>query len=206
MLILGAGGYARQVYFLLEEDLPRSGLAFFDDAAVDAASLPPETQLLPAEEAVQDWFARHGPRMVLGVGNPAQRRGLTERFERLGGELLTLQHSRAMVGHWDVHLGDGGNLHPGVVVEVGVRMGRGVLLNTGSMLHHACQLGDFCALAPGAVLLGEVRLGAEVFVGANATILPGIRVGEGAVIAAGAVVREDVAAGSRMAGVPARPM
>ena len=43
-------------------------------------------------------------------------------------------------------------------------------------------------------------------VGAGATLLPGVTIGEGATIAAGAVVTKSVAAGVRVAGVPAREM
>jgi acetyltransferase-like isoleucine patch superfamily enzyme len=50
------------------------------------------------------------------------------------------------------------------------------------------------------------RVGAGASIGSNATILCGITIGAGAIIGAGAVVTRDVAAGSIMAGVPARIM
>jgi acetyltransferase-like isoleucine patch superfamily enzyme len=49
-------------------------------------------------------------------------------------------------------------------------------------------------------------IGDRVFIGANATVLMGVTVGEGAVIGAGAVVTNDVAPGTIVAGVPARPI
>ena len=49
-----------------------------------------------------------------------------------------------------------------------------------------------------------VRRGA--FVGVHCVILPGITVGERALVAAGSVVAHDVAPGSAVAGVPARPI
>lgn len=45
----------------------------------------------------------------------------------------------------------------------------------------------------------------EARIGANATLLPGVRIGSGAIVAAGSVVTRDVAPGSTVIGVPARP-
>ena len=44
----------------------------------------------------------------------------------------------------------------------------------------------------------------DAYIGAQATLMPGVRVGAAAVVGAGAVVTHDVAAGTTVAGVPAR--
>jgi maltose O-acetyltransferase len=49
-----------------------------------------------------------------------------------------------------------------------------------------------------------VQIGSDVFIGSNVKILKGVTVGDGAVIANGALVLCDVAAGSIVAGVPAK--
>ncbi len=49
-----------------------------------------------------------------------------------------------------------------------------------------------------------ITLGADVWIGGGAILLPGVTVGDGAVIGAGAVVTRDVAAGTTVAGNPAR--
>jgi len=48
------------------------------------------------------------------------------------------------------------------------------------------------------------RIRRRASIGSGAVILCGVEIGEGAVIGAGAVVTQDVAAGSTVAGVPAR--
>ena len=59
---------------------------------------------------------------------------------------------------------------------------------------------------PGAFYYAPIEVGDRVFIGAAATLLPGVTVGERSVIGAGAVVAGDVAAGTVVAGVPARPI
>lgn len=51
-----------------------------------------------------------------------------------------------------------------------------------------------------------ITVGDDVWIGAGAVLLPGATVGDGAVIAAGSVVRGDVAPGTLVGGVPARPL
>jgi maltose O-acetyltransferase len=89
------------------------------------------------------------------------------------------------------------------------------------------EIGDRVALSPGIIFIADSNPNAsdlvdlpyvrerliraekivvedDVWIGAGAIIFPGVRVGRRAIIGAGAVVRQDVAAGSIVAGVPAR--
>lgn len=53
---------------------------------------------------------------------------------------------------------------------------------------------------------GPVEIGANVVIGANCTILPGVVIGDGAMISAMSLVNRDVSPGSRVGGVPIRPL
>ncbi|HWT06815.1 MAG TPA: DapH/DapD/GlmU-related protein, partial [Xanthomonadales bacterium] len=50
----------------------------------------------------------------------------------------------------------------------------------------------------------RTEIGADVKVGSNSVLVAPVSLGDGAVTGAGAVVNRDVAAGDRVAGVPAR--
>ncbi len=52
----------------------------------------------------------------------------------------------------------------------------------------------------------SVRIGDHVLIGTGAIILKGVTIGDGAVVAAGSVVSRDVAAGTIVAGNPAKPV
>ena len=63
-----------------------------------------------------------------------------------------------------------------------------------------------CARRVGGTWVAPVTIGPGAFIGAEAVIMPGVTVGEGAVVAAGAVVTRNVAPGTIVAGVPAKPI
>lgn len=86
--------------------------------------------------------------------------------------------------------------HGGVTLGDGCLIGHNVVFAT---LNHGTAAEDRGAMYP-----APIRLGKNVWVGSNSTILRGVTVGDNAIIAAGSVVTKDVAAGTVVAGVPAR--
>lgn len=100
----------------------------------------------------------------------------------------------------------------GAIVNVGASIGEGTMVDMGAIIGGGAQIGKFCHIGAGAVIAGmlepacpkPVTVEDGVLVGANAVILEGITVGKNAVVAAGAVVTQNVAAGTVVAGCPAR--
>lgn len=54
--------------------------------------------------------------------------------------------------------------------------------------------------------VGKIDIRDNVFIGYGAIVLPGVTIGPNAIVAAGAVVNRDVAPGTIVGGVPARPI
>jgi len=75
------------------------------------------------------------------------------------------------------------------------------------------HIGEGTLVAFGAVILShdlarvihtDTYIGKNCFIGAHSIILPGIHIGDGSIVATGSVVTRDVAAGTLVAGNPAR--
>ncbi|UAK26564.1 hypothetical protein K8P63_07625 [Sphingomonas nostoxanthinifaciens] len=80
----------------------------------------------------------------------------------------------------------------------------GIVIHPDSVIGPNCLILQQVTLAAGAD--GAPRLGGHVDIGAGAKLLGGIVVGDHAVIGANAVVTRDVAPGTTVVGIPARPI
>lgn len=142
-------------------------------------------------------------RAVLTHDSPLLRERLCEVYGI--DALATIVSDRALISP-TATIGPGAVVQAHACVMANAVLGRACKIHEGVTIHHDSQVGDFCCIAGGARLLGYVSLEERVYIGAGAIILPHCRVGRDAVVGAGAVVTHDVAPGSTVAGVPARPL
>lgn len=203
LLLVGAGGHGRAVLAALRDaGWPLPAGVLDDDA--DCPGLPGVPWLGQVARAAalrtEGLVAAH-----VALGGNALRRRLGERLLALGFDLPPIRHPSAVLAG-DAALGAGSVAMPRTVVGAAAQAGRHAILNTGCIVEHDCRLGTACHIAPGAVLGGGARMGDEVLVGILAGVRPGVRIGDGAIIGIGAAVVADVAAGTVMGGVPARPV
>jgi sugar O-acyltransferase (sialic acid O-acetyltransferase NeuD family) len=155
------------------------------------------------------WLARwNGPApsfaLAIGGARGAARRELHGLLVERGLLPAPLVHPGALVAD-TATVGPGSQVLLGAVVAAAAVLGTQVIVNTSASIDHECHLGDGAHIGPGSTLAGAVDVGVDVFVGAGAVVLPRVHLGDGAVVGAGAVVTRDVAPGSVVVGVPARP-
>ncbi len=200
VLLVGAASFAEEI-----TDLCRSSgvevagwIEGLDPAAADAAADPPVIW-------VDEQAAFHPDLPVLPAIGTVQRREIMERLAGEGRRLATFVHPSAVVAGTAV-VEEGCVVFPMVVIGARSRIGRGTIVNRGALIGHHSTVGPFAFLGPGANVAGKVTLGSQVHVGIGSIVRDGLTVGDGAVIGSGAVAIEDVAAGTTVVGVPARPM
>ncbi len=110
------------------------------------------------------------------------------------------------------HIGNNCVIMMGAVINIGANIGDGTMVDMNAVIGARGQLGKNVHLGAGAVVAGvleppskaPVIIEDDVLIGANAVILEGVHIGKGAVVAAGSIVTKNVAAGSVVAGSPAK--
>ncbi len=211
IVILGAGGYAKEIAFLIEEinraqtEPLRNILGFVDKDGATAGCMNGKYRVLGGEEFLQ--AAGRNLDVVMGIGWPGVVRGISA---RLGGlahiHFPNLRHPSLVFDIDGVSWGRGNVVCAGNVFTTDIEIGSFNTFNLCVTLGHDVTVGNCCVINPGVNISGGVTIGDGCLIGTGATILQNITIGEGAIIGAGAVVTRDVVKGATVAGVPARQL
>ena len=196
VLILGAGGLGREVFWWAKE----AGLdpvGFIDD---NPAALGDRTGYAPIVGGVEE--APLTCPVLCAIGQNAIRRLCVERLADRGARFATLIHPQAKVLH--ATLGTGAVLAPFAYVGADARAGDFLFMQTGAVLGHDAVAGDFLRMDTTSFVGGYAVLGNGVTLHTGAQVMPGKRVGDQCTLGAGAVLLSNLHPSSTVFGVPAQ--
>jgi sugar O-acyltransferase (sialic acid O-acetyltransferase NeuD family) len=205
MVIIGAGGFAKELLEIFQQKGETGNIAFYDDVNADAPEMVfKKFPVLKNETEVQEFFKQNGNEFTIGIGNPRLRYKLYQKFVALGGILASVISPRACIGSFEVNIGTGSGILDGAVFSNCTATGLGCIVYYNAIITHNCKLGNFVQVSPAVSILGTVGIDDMVLIGANAIILPKLNIGKHAVIAAGAVITKSVPDHALMVGNPAK--
>jgi len=97
-------------------------------------------------------------------------------------------------------------LMAGVVVTSNAAIGNHVVVLPNTVIHHDTRIGDWSLIGSNVTVAGNTSIGENCYVASGSTIMDGLTIGAGTLIGLGSTVIRSAAAGSRIAGNPARPV
>ncbi|HEX9513598.1 MAG TPA: acetyltransferase [Puia sp.] len=205
MIIIGSGGFAKEVLEIVYRLFPNEDINFYDDVTEGRMPLLYDRfPIITSLKAAADYFKKNSPQFVLGIGNPTARHALYRKFIEIGGIPTAVISPDVMIGSFGNTIDDGVTIMQGVKITNSVHVGKGCLINLNCTIGHDTRIGDFCELSPGVHISGNCQMGDYCSMGTNATLLPGKKLGKNVIVGAGAVVTMDLPDNVKAMGIPAR--
>jgi sugar O-acyltransferase (sialic acid O-acetyltransferase NeuD family) len=204
IVLFGAGGFAREVSWLISEINAHSPMAkaCFVGRGDEVGREVHGVAVLTAPEAYKRFPNAY---VICTSGSGRTREAMTQEAVAAGFvNYATLIDPGVRFDHDRVAIGKGTVICAGTILTTDIRLGNHVQINLDCTVGHDAEMEDFATLAPGVHISGRVRICKGAYIGTGASVIPGVTIGVGATIGAGAVVVRDVPAGETQVGIPAR--
>lgn len=210
IVIIGAGGFAREMQWLIRDiNAAREQYRFVGYIVSDLGRLGPrdsrnnvlgDLRWLEANRASIDAVA-------IGIGTPTGRLKAWREISAIhpNAEVPPLIHPGTVIDSDTTTIEAGAQVCAGSIVSVNVRLSPLSLCSFQCTIAHEAVIGEASVVYPGTNVSGGVVIGKGVVVGTGARIVQYCKVGDHATVAAGAVVVCDVDSGTTVFGSPARP-
>lgn len=202
IVIIGAGGFGREVEMLIDQINEISPqwdfLGFIDDEKPVGTPIGGSKVLgsIPEVSQMKDVW------IVLAIGNPKSKEKI---LSKLNGDqqFATLIHPNVLIGK-RVEIGAGTIICAGNIITTDIIIGRHVILNLSCTVGHDTEIGDLCSFMPSINISGEVVIESGVYVGTGAKIINQLSIGTQTIVGAGAVVSKTLPANCTAVGIPAK--
>lgn len=202
--ILGAGGFARELYsYLAAEDYKYKGYklsGFLSDVKSDLDDFNLDHHILGD---IRNESLDKDVILLMGVTDCAFKQELYEYYHSKGYHFLTYIHSTAFVGH-DVVVGEGAVLKRLTTFTTNITIGKCVTINSYTSLGHDAVIDDFSTASMHCDITGFVKIGKRVLLGSGVSIIPKKVIADDATVGAGSVVIRNVKANTTVFGNPAK--
>lgn len=206
LLIVGAGGFGREIYYLAQECVGYGSQfsisGFIDDNSARLDSYSGYPSIIGN---LSDLFAGPPKLVFVAVGDNEIRGDLVKGLSELGHECITLVHKSARVSG-RLRCGAGSFIGPLVSIGADVTIGESVFVQTGVIVGHDVHIGSFCRLDNYAVLVAGALVRDRVSIHSGAIVNRGVNIEQGATIGAGSFVIRRVRPGATVVGNPAREL
>ncbi len=201
--IVGTGGFAREVLFLMDElGIYNEFCGFIEPDFIWEEKWKDKTIM---DKPVFPFSNVRGfDKISIGVADSKIRKKTIEQLPQ-NVEYISLIHPNASVSRW-AKIGEGSIITAGCIVTTQIEIGVHCQLNLQTTIGHDCNIGDFFTTAPSVNISGICNLGDNVYFGTGSATKQGINICNDVIIGMGAMVTKSITESGTYVGIPAKKM
>lgn len=208
LIIVGAGGFAREVAWLVERINKRTPtwkiLGYLDDDPAIQQMQINNYPVLGTVDSVRNYPDAY---FTCAIGSSRTREKLVSKIKGMITDVrfATLIDPTAELSDY-VSIGEGTIICAHNIITVNIKIGAHVIINLDCTVGHDAELGDFVTLYPSVNVSGVSTIGRCTELGTGMQIIQGKRIGDYSIVGAGAVVVKDIPSNCTAVGSPAKPI
>ena len=191
IVIYGAGGFAREIIWLIEEINSDSKkweiLGLIEDNLDNFGKEINGYKILGGRDYLKslsdDIF------VVIAIGDGNIRKKIIENFPNK--KYATLIHPNVKISSTN-KIGEGSIICAGCNLTVNIIIGNHSNINLNCTVAHDCKIGDFVSIFPQVAISGNVKIGSNTTIGTGSAIIQKLKVGENVTIASMSNVTKNI--------------
>ena len=205
IVIYGAGGFGREVQWLIESinEVQKEWdiLGYLDDG-VAVGTLIDGYPVLGGLEKLEEY--EESLSIVCAVGSAKVRRQIIEKIKRIGDFQFPNLISPDVRMSKRILVGEGNIICSGNILTVDIVLGDFNIINLACTIGHDVEIESFVTVYPGVNISGCVKLAKGVELGTGSKIIQGKKIVKNVIVGAGAVIVKDIDEEGTYVGVPAQ--
>lgn len=203
LVIIGAGGLAREVYDLAHYCDPDNKELVVKGFLSDGPSDIEQMGYPPVLSTVSDYSIGSADVFICAIGNVSDRKKTVEIIKAKGGKFINLIHPTCVIAP-SVSLGEGIAMKAFCVLASDIEIGDYVFFQSSVIMGHDVRIGDYTHINSFSFFAGYVSVESKCVINAGARLIQNVNVGKGAVVGMGSVVLKNIAPKTTVFGVPAK--
>lgn len=202
--IVGAGGFAREVAWLIEEINeinPTWEVVGFIDENIDLIGKEFNGyKVLGDLEYLNNQEKAH---VVIAIGTGEIREKLANKIKN---HIFPILIHPSVIKSKSVQIGEGTIICAGSIITTNIEIGNHVVISIDSKISHDSILKNYVTILPSVNISGNIIIDENTMIGTGTAIIQGLEIGRNTVIGAGSVVTRNIPASCTAIGSPARPI
>ncbi len=207
ILIFGAGGFGREVQWLIErinQKKPSWEIVGYLDDGVEPGTEVNGYQVLGGIGKLKEYDSTIS--VVCAVGSANVRRKIVAKIKQMGQYQFPNLIDPDVKNFQFLELGEGNIICAGNILTVNITIQDFAIINLSCTIGHDVVIESFATIYPGTNISGYTHVESGVELGTGSKIIQGKTIGKNTIVGAGAVVVRDLPGDCTVIGTPAKPV